>query len=69
MASKERCEIKRHGGRALDKWTTAATSNDEPTARAEFARLKADMRQGGLQLYVDGKVVDQAFAPRVQRHW
>lgn len=63
MSKEHRCLVKRHGGRVHDKWTVIESTDDEQHARQLFAARKKQCH-GALQLLVDGKVVEQTFAPR-----
>lgn len=55
--------VLRHGGRRGDEWRAAAWG-DETGARRMYAKMKSEMKQGGLQLHdPDGKAHEHHFLP------
>lgn len=62
--------VRRHGGRYCDTWRDVLVTPDEHRARAKYAKLHHDMRQGGVEL-IDphGNRVAYDWAPRLRTRW
>ena len=61
--------IRRHGGTGRHQWRTVCQTENREAAMAAFDRIKLDMRQGGLVLEEDGKVIREYSAPLVRTRW
>jgi NDP-sugar pyrophosphorylase family protein len=57
-------QIKRHSGRVGGEWRDVPTPKTFDAAQRKYLRMKAQMRQGGVELWNHGKLVQQSWAPQ-----
>lgn len=62
-------EVKRHGGRVSDVYRLVVGTTDENRARKVFDRESTRLRQGGVVLIHEGKIVSESRAPRLRSRW
>jgi hypothetical protein len=63
-------QVLRHGGRGSDEWRSVHKAAEPEKAQARFAKLKANLRQGGLALLdPSGAQVAYTWAPRLRTRW
>lgn len=59
--------VQRHGGKNNDRWIPVYDGDDELLARDCFEQRKREMRQGSVQLYQDGRLMEEHKKPRANK--
>lgn len=64
-----RYQVERHSGRNADTFKIVVDTNDGNEARREYEKRAFTLRQGTVQLLIDGTVANCTSAPRLRTRW
>lgn len=61
--------VHRHGGNSNHEWKVVLKTKIYHKAKEKFDKIKIDLRQGGVRLLHDEKILKEEFAYRNRTKW